>query len=161
MDWNTRAVRNVTNETTPDHLWSGHLWSPDGKVIYATRGNAGFTDASAYRVDAATGQKEELTPHEGQSRTIVSAVSPDGKTLLVTADRPGGYPNVGLLDAGTKKLTWGTDLKWEADAGEFSAGGKWVKDLGNEDGRGEGCLAGTGTREAEKMKLAAGLTVVS
>jgi len=57
MDWSTRAVRNLTNEATADHLWSGPLWGRDGKVLYATRVNAGFTDASVYRIDAATGQK--------------------------------------------------------------------------------------------------------
>jgi len=157
MDWNTRTVRNMTNETTPDHLWSGQVWSPDGKVIYATRVNAGFTDASVYRIDVVTGKKEELTPHEGQSRTSTSAVSPDGKTLLVTADRPGGYPNVGLLDAATKKLTWVTDLKWEADAGEFSPDGKWFTYAVNEDGRTDAYLAETATGKATKLNLPAGL----
>lgn len=157
MDWNTRAVRNLTNETTPDHLWSGHVWSPDGKAVYATRINAGFTDASVYRIDAASGEKEELTRHEGQSRTSVSAISPDGKTLLVTADRPGGYPNVGLLDAATKKLTWVTDLKWEADAGEFSPDGKRFTYVVNEDGRTDGYLAETPTGKATKLSLPPGL----
>ena len=157
MDWNTRAVRNLTNETTPDHLWSGHVWSPDGKAVYATRINAGFTDASVYRIDAASGQKEELTRHEGQSRTSVSAISPDGKTLLVTADRPGGYPNVGLLDAATKKLTWVTDLKWEADAGEFSPDGKRFTYVVNEDGRTDGYLAETPTGKGTKLSLPPGL----
>ena len=157
MDWNTRAVRNLTNETTPDHLWSGHVWSPDGKAVYATRINAGFTDASVYRIDAASGQKEELTRHEGQSRTSVSAISPDGKTLLVTADRPGGYPNVGLLDTATKKLTWVTDLKWEADAGEFSPDGKRFTYVVNEDGRTDGYLAETPTGKATKLSLPPGL----
>ena len=157
MDWNTRAVRNLTNETTPDHLWSGHVWSPDGKAVYATRINAGFTDASVYRIDAASGQKEELTRHEGQSRTSVSAISPDGKTLLVTADRPGGYPNVGLLGTATKKLTWVTDLKWEADAGEFSPDGKWFTYVVNEDGRTDAYLAETATGKATKLNLQPGL----
>ena len=157
MDWNTRAVRNLTNEATPDHLWSEHLWSPDGKVIYATRVNAGFTDASVYRIDEVTGKKEELTPHEGQSRTSASAVSPDGKTLLVTADRPGGYPNVGLLDAATRKLTWLTDLKWEADAGEFSPDGKWFTYAVNEDGRTDVYLAETATGKATKLNMLPGL----
>ncbi len=157
MDWNTRAVRNLTNETTPDHLWSGHVWSPDGKAVYATRINAGFTDASVYRIDAASGQKEELTRHEGQSRTSVSAISPDGKTLLVTADRPGGYPNVGLLDTATKKLTWVTDLKWEADAGEFSPDGKRFTYVVNEDGRTDGYLAETPTGKGTKLSLPPGL----
>ncbi len=157
MDWNTRAVRNLTNETTPDHLWSGHVWSPDGKAVYATRINAGFTDASVYRIDAASGQKEELTRHEGQSRTGVSAISPDGKALLVTADRPGGYPNVGLLDTATKKLTWVTDLKWEADAGEFSPDGKRFTYVVNEDGRTDGYLAETPTGKGTKLSLPPGL----
>jgi dipeptidyl aminopeptidase/acylaminoacyl peptidase len=161
MDWSTRAVRNLTNESTPDHLWSGHLWSPDGKALYATRINAGFTDASVYRIDAASGQKEELTPHEGQSRTSVSAVSPDGKTLLVTSDRPGGYPNVGLLDAATKKLTWVTNLKWEAEAGEFSPDGKWFTYVVNEDGRTDAYLAETATGKATKLNLPPGLNEFS
>lgn len=157
MDWKTRAVRNLTNETTPDHLWSGQVWGPDGKVIYATRNNAGSTDASVYRIDAATGQKEELTPHEGQSRTSVSAISPDGKTLLVTADRPGGYPNVALVDTATKKVTWVTDLKWEADAGEFSPDGKWFTYVVDEDGRTDGYLAETATGKATRLNLPLGL----
>src|SRR5260370_31519664 len=157
MDVKTWAVRNVTNEATADHLWSGPLWGTDGKVLYATRVNAGFTDASVYRIDAGTGEKEELTPHEGQSRTNVAAVSPDGKTLLVTADRPGGYPNVALLDAASKKLTWVTDLKWEAEAGEFSPDGKWFTYAVNEDGRTDAYLADTPTRNPAKLNLPAGL----
>jgi dipeptidyl aminopeptidase/acylaminoacyl peptidase len=161
MDWKTRAVRNLTNEATTDHLWSGHLWSPDGKTIYATRINAGFTDASVYQIDVRTGKKEELTPHDGQSRTSISAVSPDGKILLVTADRPGGYPNVALLDAGTKKLTWVTDLKWEAESGEFSPDGKWFTYTVNEDGRTDAYLADTATRKATELNLPAGLNSFS
>jgi len=161
MDWKTRAVRNLTNEVTPDHLWSGHLWSPDGKIVYATRINASFTDASVYRIDATTGQKEELTPHEGQSRTAVSAVSPDGKTLLVTGDRSGGYPNVALLEASTKKLMWVTDLRWEAESGEFSLDGKWFTYTVNEDGRSDAYLAETATRKAAELSLPAGLNAFS
>lgn len=157
MDWKSRAVRNLTNEGTADHLWTGHVWSPDGKAIYATRINAGFSDGSVYRIDAATGAKDELTPHEGQSRTTVAAVSPDGKTLLVTADRSGGYPNVALLEVATKKLTWVTDLRWEADAGEFSPDGKWFTYIVNEDGRTEAFLAETATRKGTKLNLPAGL----
>src|SRR5258708_16761148 len=157
MDWNTRAVRNLTNETTADHLWSGPLWSTDGKVLYATRVNAGFTDASVYRIDAATSQREELTPHEGQSRTNVSAVSPDGKTLLVTADRPGGFPNVALPDGASKKLAWGAGLEREAGGGEFSPDGKWFTYAVNEDGRTDAYLADTATRNAAKLNLPAGL----
>lgn len=157
LDWAARTVRNLTNENTQDHLWTGHVWSRDGKAIYATRINAGFSDGSVYRIDAVSGQKEELTPHQGQMRTTVSAVSPDGKTLLVTADRSGGYPNVALLDIATKKLDWVTDLKWEADAGDFSPDGKWFSYTINEDGRTDAYLADTSTRKGTKLSLPAGL----
>src|SRR4029077_14888104 len=99
--------------------------------------------------------------HEGQSRTSVSAVSPDGKTLLVTSDRPGGYPDVGLLDAATKKLTWVTNLKWEAEAGEFSPDGKWFTYVVNEDGRTDAYLAETATGKATKLNLPPGLNEFS
>ncbi len=32
MDWNTRTVRNLTNETTPNHLWSGQVWGRTEKL---------------------------------------------------------------------------------------------------------------------------------
>ncbi|MGA7927439.1 MAG: hypothetical protein WCA20_15795 [Candidatus Sulfotelmatobacter sp.] len=35
-----------------------------------------------------------------------------------------GYINIALLEVATKKVTWVTDLKWEAYSGNFSLGGK-------------------------------------
>lgn len=157
FDWKTRTVRNLTNEKTKDHLWVGHVWSPDGKAIYASRVNAGFSDASVFRIDAATGRQEELTPHDGASRTRLSDVSPDGKWLLVTADRPGGYSNVALLEVAMKKLTWVTDTQWEASSGDFSPDGKWFTYGINEDGRTDAYLANTATKRGEKLNIAAGL----
>jgi Tol biopolymer transport system component len=71
-----------------------------------------------------TGQSENLTPHNGDVLYSVSDVSPDGRTLLIASNEKGGYSNVALLDVGSKKRTWVTDTKWEADAGEFSPDGK-------------------------------------
>jgi dipeptidyl aminopeptidase/acylaminoacyl peptidase len=161
MDWSTRTVRNLTNEKTQDHLWNAGMWSPDGKYIYSTRFNAGFTDTDVYRIDAATGEKESLTPHEGEHRTIVSSISPDGRTLLVSADRPGGYLNVAQIDVATKKLTWVTDLKWEANAGDFSPDGKQFTYTVNEDGRVDTYLGDSVTRGGSKINLAPGLNSYS
>ena len=161
MDWATRAVRNVTNENTQDHLWNAGMWSPDGKYIYATRFSAGFTDADVYRINVATGEKDNLTPHEGEHRTISSSISPDGRTLLVTADRPGGYLNVAEIDVATKKLTWVTDLKWEVNAGDFSPDGKQFTYTVNEDGRVDTYLADSATRRGSKINLAPGLNSYS
>ena len=161
MDWATRAVRNVTNENTQDHLWNAGMWSPDGKYIYSTRFSAGFTDADVYRINAATGEKDNLTPHEGEHRTISSSISPDGRTLLVTADRPGGYLNVAEIDVATKQITWVTDLKWEVNAGDFSPDGKQFTYTVNEDGRVDTYLADSTTHRGSKINLAPGLNSYS
>ena len=157
MDWKTHEVRNLTQEKTPDHEWSEGIWSADGKFIYASRFNAGFTDADVYRLDVATGAQENLTKHEGERRTRVSAVSPDGRTLLVTSDKPGGYPNVALIDVAPKKLTWVTDLKWEASSGNFSPDGKQFVYEVNEDGRTDTYLADAATLKGTKLNVPAGL----
>jgi dipeptidyl aminopeptidase/acylaminoacyl peptidase len=157
LDWSTHAVHNLTNEKSPDHLWSDMVWSPDGKFIYSTRLSAGFTDSDVYQIELATGKLENLTPHQGEVRTILSSVSPDGKTLLVTSDRPGGYPNVAQIDIATEKLTWITDLKWEVTAGNFSPDGKQFTYYVNEDGRLDAYLADTATGHGNKISFPDGL----
>jgi dipeptidyl aminopeptidase/acylaminoacyl peptidase len=161
LDWKTRAVRNLTRDETKDHSWRDHFWSPDGKNIYASRTNASFSDSSIFQIDAASGNKQELTPHEGEFRNTVSAVSPDGNWLLITADRPGGYPNVALLEVANKKLTWITDTQWEASAGEFSPEGKSFTYQINEDGRTDIYLASVASKRGEKLNIPAGLNTLS
>ena len=125
----------MTSERTKNREWYGAIWSPDGKTIYSTRANAGSTDSDVYRVDVATGQLENLTAHAGDVVYSVSSVSPDGHTLLIASNEKSGYSNVALLDVGSKKRTWVTDTKWEADAGEFSPDGKTFTYTVNADGR--------------------------
>ncbi len=157
LNWKTREVHNLTQEKTKNHVWGGTFWSPDGKYIYATRTDAGFNDSDVYRVDVATGASENLTPHQGQNRSSVSAVSPDGRTLLITSDKPGGYPNVAFLDIATQKITWATDTKWEAQSGDFSPDGKQFSYLVNEDGRSDAYLGDVSTRHSGKINFPAGL----
>ena len=157
MDWGTHAVRQLTNETAKDHMWLAAAWSPDGKAVYAGRVNAGFTDADIYRIDVASGATEKLTEHQGNVRFSASAVSPDGRTLLITSNEKGGYDNVALLDVASKKITWVTDLQWEAAAGDFSPDGKSFTYEVNEDGRADVYLADTATRKGQKLALAEGL----
>jgi len=161
LDWGTRAVRKLTQEASRDHLWQGYVWSPDSKFIYGTRGNAHFTDSSVFRIEVATGKQEELTPHAGESRYRASSISPDGKRLLLTADRPGGYPNVALLDTATKKLSWVTDTQWDAQAGEFSPDGSSFTYTINEDGRTAVYLADGASGQGRKLNLAAGINSFS
>ncbi|HEU5451802.1 MAG TPA: S9 family peptidase [Terriglobales bacterium] len=157
FDLGTHQARNLTHESAQDQAWTPRVFGPDGKVAYAVRRNAGFTDSSIYRLDLSSGAKEELTPHQGQNRFDVTDVSPDGKTLLITADKPGGYPNVALLDVATKKITWVTDTQWEAGSGNFSPDGKRFTYELNADGRLDVYLADTASRAAQKLNVPAGL----
>jgi dipeptidyl aminopeptidase/acylaminoacyl peptidase len=161
LDWQTRKVRNVTQETTKDHLWSFVAWSQDGKSIYANRAYVGFTDSDIFRVDVASGNRENLTPHQGQVRYQASSISADGRTLLVTSNEKAGFNNVAMLDVASKKLTWVTDTHWDASAGDFAPqGGKYTFII-NEDGRTDAYVADRDGGQREKISFPAGLTFFS
>ncbi|HSE50182.1 MAG TPA: S9 family peptidase [Terriglobales bacterium] len=161
VDVKARAVRNLTNEADPKYNWEANAWSPDGKYLYATRGTVGGFDASVYRVEVASGKKEELTPHAGEKVYNASDVSPDGKTVLLTSNEPGGYMNVALLDVATRKLAWVTRIEWEAEAKNFSPDGKWFTYQINEDGRTDVYLASRATLKAEKLPLPPGMNTLA
>jgi len=161
LDWGTRKVRKLTNEQQPGYSWNVVAWSSDDRTIYADRVNPPFTNADIYRIDVATGKLENLTPHQGTIRYLASSLSPDGGTLLLTADAKGNYMNVALLDVGTKKVTWVTDLKWEAFSGNFSPDGKHYTYIVNEDGLTNAYLADRSTNRAERVELPHGLNSFS
>lgn len=161
LDWSTRKVHKLTNEQQPGFSWNTVAWSRDDKTIYADRVNPPFTDADVYRIDVATGKTENLTPHQGTIRYLASSLSPDGTTLLLTSDAKGGYMNVALLDTVSKKVTWVTDLKWEAGSGNFSPDGKSYTYTVNEDGVTDAFIADRSSNQAEKVELPHGLNFFS
>jgi dipeptidyl aminopeptidase/acylaminoacyl peptidase len=161
LDWATRKVHKLTNEQQPGYSWNTVAWSKDDKTIYAGRVNPPFTDADVYRIDVATGKLENLTPHQGTIRYLASSLSPDNRTLLLSSDAKGGYMNIALLDVASKKLTWATDLKWEAFSGNFSPDGENYSYVVNQDGLTDAYLADSSTNKAEKLDLAHGLNTVS
>ncbi|MGZ7032557.1 MAG: S9 family peptidase, partial [Thermoanaerobaculia bacterium] len=68
-----------------------------------------------------------------------------------------GFDNVAMLDVATHKLAWITDLKWEAEARDFSPDGKWVTYTINEDGRSDAYLAPVSGGAAKKLAMPGGL----
>src|SRR5436309_4381974 len=156
VDLTTKSVRNLTNEKAADRSWNPVTWSHDGKWLVANRLNADFTIAEIYTVDVATGRTNNLTPNS-KVRITANSISPDDKTLLVTSNEKGGYDNVALLDIPSKNLKWVTDLKWEADAGDFSPDGKWLTYSVNEDGRDDSYLASVAGGPARKLAMPVGV----
>ncbi|HMC22799.1 MAG TPA: S9 family peptidase, partial [Thermoanaerobaculia bacterium] len=112
--------------------------------------------AEIYTVDVATGRTNNLTPNS-KVRITANSISPDDKTLLVTSNEKGGYDNIALLDIPSKNLKWVTDLKWEADAGDFSPDGKWLTYSVNEDGRDDSYIASVAGGPARKLAMPVGV----
>jgi dipeptidyl aminopeptidase/acylaminoacyl peptidase len=161
LEWATHKVSKVTHEASPDHSWNSVAWSPDGKTLYANRFEISFTDADVYAVDVRSGKTTNLTAHQGKVLNFASSLSPDGKTLLITSNRKGGYQNVALLDIPTSKVTWVTDTKWEANSGDFSPTGKSFTYTLNADGLPDVYLVDASSMRAEKLPLGAGLNALA
>jgi Tol biopolymer transport system component len=134
LDWSSRAVRNLTNEKSKDPTWQIAAWSSDGRSVLANRTNSGASDSSVFLIAVASGMTEELTPHSGEVLYFGAAVTPDGKSVLVSSNQKGGYSIVAIVDVASKKLKWLTDVQWEARAGEFSPDGKFAIYVINADG---------------------------
>jgi len=64
-----------------------------------------------------------------------------------------------LLEVGSKKRTWVTDTKWEADAGEFSPDGKTFTYTMNADGRTNIYMVDRGSGKPAPLRFAEGITV--
>jgi Tol biopolymer transport system component len=158
LEWNSRAIKNLTNEKSKDHTWQIAAWSPDGRSVLATRANSGDTDASVFLIDVASGKTEELTPHSGDVVYFGTAVSPDGKSVLVSSNKKGGYSNVAIVDVASKKLKWLTDVQWEAEAGKFSPDGKLASYVINADGLQTTYLYDLAAGKATSVPMPPGLT---
>lgn len=134
MEWPGGAIRQLTHETDPKASWSERTWSPDGRFLYATR-SVGIDDSDIFRVDVVSGKAEKLLVHTGKQLVSVSAVSPDGRMLLITSNAKGGFDNVALLDLDSKQLRWLTDTQWSATGKAFTPDGLSAVYLLDADGR--------------------------
>ena len=159
FDWTTRAIKNLTKEKSKDHTWEIAAWSPDGRSVLATRRNSADTDASVFLIDIDSGKTEELTPHTGAVLYIASAVSPDGKSVLISSNEKGGYSNVAIVDVASKKFKWLTDMQWEAEAAKFSPDGKLASYVINADGLETTYLYDLAAENATSVTMPPGLTV--
>ena len=133
MDVLTKRSRALTKDT-PKELGNYHpIWSHDGKWIAYTQEQATSKDSNIFVADASTGKATLLTPHSGEHNYGATAISPDGKYVLITSNA-NGYDNVGLLELATKNIQWLTDEKWRVTSGGFSPDGKWLTWTSNVDG---------------------------
>jgi len=152
-----REVRHLTTGTASDLLNESQIWSKDGKWIVYTQPQAKGTDCNIFIAEVATGKSTLLTPHQGEQRYSANAISPDGKKVLLTSSAKNGYDNVGLLDIGTKKITWLTEDKWEINGGDFSVDGRSVTWTANVDGNTDVCLHELASGKTTSLPLPKGV----
>ena len=139
----------VMNPKDPksDHLvaqlsgggWDVLDWSKDDKKILVVEGIS-INESYLWLIDAATGEKAELTPRKTDVQVAYSsaAFSKDGKGVYVTTDKDSEFLRLAYIDLATKKMEVITpDLHWDIDAFAQSWNGKWMAFATNEDGIGK------------------------
>lgn len=158
LDWKTRKLRVLTHERTRDHRWVPVAWAPDRKAVYANRINAAFTASEVWRIGL-DGSARKLAPAKGDALVMASAVSPDGKEVLLSSNAKNGSDNVALLDVATGQLRWVTDTGWSAKPGGFSPDGRSFTYILNIDGSYQTWLVSLATLQAHELKFPGGMAV--
>jgi dipeptidyl aminopeptidase/acylaminoacyl peptidase len=133
IDVLTRRYRALTKDT-PKQLGNyDPIWSRDGKWIVYTQEHATSKDSNVFIAEVSAGTSTLLTPHSGEHNYGATAISPDGKYVLITSNAS-GYDNAGLLEVATRKIEWLTSEKWRVNSGSFSLDGKRITWTENVDG---------------------------
>ncbi|MBI2678814.1 MAG: S9 family peptidase [Candidatus Koribacter versatilis] len=118
--------------------WGALDWSEDDKKI-AVLEEISANESYIWLVDAATGQKEMVTPKAAEKIYYGGAIfSKDGKGLYVTTDKEGEFQRLAYVDLATKKHTYLTSrIPWDAQSFDLSRDGKTIAFVTNENGIGK------------------------
>lgn len=116
--------------------WQVRDWSPDDRTLVAVN-QVSINESYLYLVDAATGQKTELTP-KGTEKVFYQPVgfSGDGKGLYVVTDRDNEYLRLAYLDLSTKSFKYVTSYRWdiEGEDARLSPDRRYLAFVLNENG---------------------------
>ena len=139
--------------------WSIADWSPDDKTLLAAN-FLSINESYLYLVDAATGNRTELTP-KTDAKIFYSPVgfSKRDKSIYIVTDKDSEFQRLAVIDPATKQLTiLTTDLKWDVEKAELSRDGRTIAFILNENGISTLHLFDTATRkERPAPKLPVGV----
>src|SRR5712692_3872501 len=136
-------VMNPSDRKT-DHLlahlagggWHPLDWSPDDKKILLEE-ELSINESHLWLVDAATGEKMELTPRNTTEKVSYGEgrFSKDGKGIYVTTDKESEFHRLAYVDLATKQPQYlTTNISWDVEAFDVTHDGKMIAFLTNEDG---------------------------
>ncbi len=114
--------------------WQMRDWSPDDRTLLAEN-YVSINESSLWLLDAATGQKTELTS-KGSEKAYYSAVgfSRDGKGIYLITDKDNEYLRLGYMDLASKSLKYLTNFKWDIGGAQFSWDRRYIAFTTNENG---------------------------
>ena len=161
-------VMNPSDAKT-DHLltqlagggWQPQDWSPDDKKILLEE-ELSINESYLWLVDAATGEKTELTPRNAAEKVSYGKgqFSKDGKGIYLTTDKDSEFHRLVYLDLATKQpqfLT--TNIPWDVESFDMTRDGKMIAFMTNEEGVSVLHVMDTTTRRALPLpKLPTGVT---
>ncbi len=161
----------VMNPSDPktDHLltqlagggWQPLDWSPDDKKILLEE-ELSINESYLWLVDAATGEKTELTPRNTTDKVSYGEgrFSKDGKGIYVTTDKDSEFHRLAYLDLATKQPQYLTaNIPWDVDSFDVTHDGKRIAFMTNEEGVSVLHVVDTATKkELPLPKLPTGVT---
>src|ERR1700726_94830 len=136
----------VMNPADPktDHLltqlagggWQPLDWSPDDKKILLEE-ELSINESYLWLVDAATGEKTELTPRNTTEKVSYGdgRFSKDGKGIYVTTDKDSEFHRLAYIDLATKQPQYlTTSISWDVESFELTHDGKLIAFMTDEEG---------------------------
>src|SRR5215467_14738843 len=114
---------------------AGRLVPDDKKILLLEE--LSINESYLWLVDAATGQKTELTPHNSTDKVSYreARFSKDGKGIYVTTDKDSEFHRLAYLDLETKQPTYlTTSIHWEVETFDLAHDGKLLAFVTDEEG---------------------------
>jgi dipeptidyl aminopeptidase/acylaminoacyl peptidase len=118
--------------------WEVLDWSPEGKRLLLIE-EVSANESYLWLVDAASGEKELLTPKGGSTKISYAGgrFSKDGKGFFTTTDRDSEFHRLTYVDLATKEHTYLTSaIPWDVEEFDLSDDGQKIAFVSNEDGFG-------------------------
>src|SRR5437879_1301298 len=136
-------VMNPSHPKT-DHLltqlagggWQPQDWSPDDKKILLEE-ELSINESYLWLVDAATGEKTELTPRNTAEKVSYGEgrFSKDGKGIYVTTDKESEFRRLAYVSLSSKEHWYLTsEIHWDVEVFDLSKDGKYLAFVTNENG---------------------------
>jgi eukaryotic-like serine/threonine-protein kinase len=131
--WTFDLTRGTRTRITTGARAGWPIWSPDGSRIYYASERSGPWQVYTRAADASDEERRVSSTEESDSP---AAMSPDGKEMLVRADRKETGADVHLmtLDGRSRPLLASDSAE---SAAVFSADGRWIAYESDESGRSE------------------------